>query len=183
MKHPIVTMLNVAALVFMVVVWVAAPSFVKQNAFLFWGVFILTAIRLASTLLASSQEEQLDQQVLATQQKAEQAVQSSGQAAATVWLYRVSSLLGREDPIAVYCDDGPMAVMPNGSYTFRKVAPGEHALFWAVVARSAPMRLTLEPGQDYFIRIAVTGLLKRIAFETVPKQQAQSEMNRLKEVN
>lgn len=177
MKHPILIGLSAAVLVGMLLVLVAAPEFVKANPILFWGVFLLGVVRLVSWLATSAEETKLEQGIAAARQEAERVTEATGQTAASVWMYRIPSFIGKLGTIEVLCDGAVIASLDNGACTLCKVLPGER-VFSSLAART-PIRLTLEAGQEYFIRTGFTGITSRV-FEAVAKPQAESGMSKLK---
>ena len=176
MKHPIMIGLSAAALLAMLLILVAAPEFAKENWILFGVVFLFGVVRLVSWLAASSEETKVEEGILAARQETERAIEATGQTAASVWVYRIPSFIAKLGTIEVFCDGTPIASLDNGSCALCKVAPGQHAFSSPV--SSKPIQLSLEPGQEYFIRTGVTGIASRV-FENVPKQQADSEMSKL----
>ena len=176
MKHPVMIALSAAALLVVLVTFVAAPEFVKGNWFLFGVVLVVSVVRLISWLAASSEEAEAEQQVLAARQETERIAEATGQAAVSVWVYRTSSFIGRAAEIGILCDNKPAAILDNGSCYLCKVAPGPHV--FSSPASSKPIHLSLEAGQEYFIRTGFTGIGKA-AFEAVDKQQADAEMSKL----
>src|SRR5574341_114108 len=175
MKHPVMIALSVAALVALLVMFVAAPEFVKGNWILFGVVSAISVLRLISWLAASSEETEAEEQILAARQESERLAEATGQAAASVWVYRISSLIGRAGEIGILCDNKSAAILDNGSCYLCKFAPGPH-VFSSPVA-SKPINLDLKAAQEYFIRTGFTGIGKA-AFEAVEKQQADAEMSK-----
>ena len=176
MKHPILIGLSAAALVGMLLILVAAPEFPRDNPILFWGIFLFGVVRLISWLASSSEEKKVEQGILAAQQETERVAEATGQTPASVWVYRMPSFIGKLAPIEVFCDGKGIASLDNRGCALCKVLPGEH-VFSSLVSRT-PIRLTLETGQEYFIRTGFTGLGSG-AFETVPKPQADLEISKL----
>lgn len=161
----------------MLLVLVAAPEFVKDNPILFWVVFLVGVVRLVSWLAASSEETKVEQGILAARQETERVAEATGQTAASVWVYRIPSFVGKLVTIEVLCDGAAIASLGNGACALCKVLPGPRV--FSSLASGTPIRLTLEAGQEYFIRTGFTGITSR-AFEAVPKQRADSEMSKLK---
>jgi hypothetical protein len=133
-------------------------------------------VRLVSWLAASSEETKLEQGILAAHQETERVAEATGQTAASVWVYRIPSFIGKLATLEVLCDGAAIASLDNRSCALCKVLPGQH-VFSSRVSRT-PIRLTLEAGQEYFIRTGMTGITSG-AFEAVSKQQGESEMSKL----
>ena len=179
MNSSVMVLISAAALLVLVVMFLANPAFVKQNPILFFGVFALTAWKLISWVMARTQEEEIKTSVATQQQQMERAVETAGDAA-TVVVYRIPSFVGKLGPIFVYCDESLVASLANGSYATLRMPPGEH-VFTSEVSPT-PIPLSMEPGKEYFIRTGFTGLVRR-AWEVVPREHAQAETAGLKPVS
>ena len=179
MNSSVMVFISAAALLVLVVMFLANPAFVKQNPILFFGVFALTAWKLISWVMARSQEQEVKTEVASKQEQMERAAETAGDAA-TVVVYRIPSFVGKLGPILVHCDESLVANLANGSYVTLRMPPGEH-IFTSDVSPS-PIPLSMEPGKEYFIRTGFTGLVRR-AWEVVPREQARAETAGLKQAS
>jgi hypothetical protein len=143
--------------------------------------FVLFVIAVAVWKIVSwinyhSANKELETRIYSTQDQTMRTMEATGQTAASVWVYRMPSFIGKLETIPVFCDGNPIARLDNGSSALCKVLPGQHD--FSLAASRTPARLTLEAGQEYFIRTSVVGLGK-MACEAVSKQQGESEMSKL----
>lgn len=142
--------------------------------FLIIGV-VLLAYKLISWKIHFSRKAKMKAEISSAREQTEQAIEATGKAA-TLYVYRVPNFAGKLNLHTTYCDNAPIAMLKNGSYSTCEVTPGEHEL--STPASRSTIRLPLEAGQEYFIRTGVTGLTG-YAFETVSKERGKSEIAKL----
>lgn len=108
------------------------------------------------------------------------ATKSRDAASAIVCIYRIPSFVGWLNPNYIYCDKVPVTNVKNGRHAICRVDPGQHAFSSSLSAST--ISLSLDSGQEYFIRSGFTGLTNFV-FEAVSQEQAQPQISRLKQVS
>jgi hypothetical protein len=102
-------------------------------------------------------------------------------AQAHVVFYRVRRLMGRFIKPAVYCDDQEAAFMYGGHYFTAALSPGKHSL--ASDDQYTSVSLDAEPGQTYYVRVALSKsepMRATFKVEQVDNETAAKDLRRLK---
>jgi hypothetical protein len=135
----------------------------------------LLGFKLISWKLHFSQKARMKAEISDARALTEQTIEASGKAA-TLCVYRIPKFAGKLNLHTIYCDNAPIAMLKNGSYSTCEVSPGEHEI--STPASRSTIRLPLEAGQEYYIRTGVTGLTGYV-FEPVSKERGKSEIANL----
>ncbi len=147
----------------------------KPWIFIAWLIFM--ALSLVSWIIWRKQKEELDEQISIGQLNV--GLTTDDASVATVCVYRLPSFVGSRNDHFIYCDGAPIADLKNGSYAFCRVAAGQHIFSSSGAVSQVP--LTVEGGQEYFIRSGINGI--KGFMEAVPKEPAQVEMKPLKQAS
>ena len=94
---------------------------------------------------------------------------------ANLYIYRESGLLGAAVGWDVLLDGRTVGVLTSGSYIFSEVQPGQHMLSRLQTAK----RVRLEPGRNYFFRIAPSIAASESKFVEVSEQEGRSAVSKL----
>ncbi len=100
-------------------------------------------------------------------------------ARATVYVYRISAHAGSLNPHYIDCDGTTVANLSNGSYAILQVPEGQH--IFKTSASSSSITLDIKPGEKYFIKSGIKGLIKSL-FETVLVGEGERDILSLKRI-
>lgn len=134
---------------------------------------------LATSAFAQQEPSAAPTQAAAPAQAEPQATNAPEVAAttkATMYVYRLRNHRGMFNKISVYIDERELARIENGRFFIVHVDPGRHVV--RSVDKASAVTLEMQPGQGYFLRVAIEPTQFTFRFETilVPPEQGWSEI-------
>ncbi|HMD18443.1 MAG TPA: DUF2846 domain-containing protein [Terriglobales bacterium] len=133
----------------------------------------------ATSAFAQQQPSDAPTQPAAPAQAEPRATNAPATAAATkvtMYVYRLRNQRGMFNKLSVYIDERELARIENGRFFIVHVDPGRHVV--RSVDKASAVTVEMQPGQIYFLRVAIEHTQFTFRFETilVPAEQGWSEI-------
>jgi hypothetical protein len=144
--------------------------------FRFASIAALTLSTFATSAFAQQQPSAAPTQPAAPAQAEPQATNAATATKATMYVYRLRNHQGMFGKPSVYIDEKELARIENGRFFVVHVDPGRHVI--RSLDKASTVTVEMQPGQIYFLRVAIEKTQFTFRFETilVSPEQGWSEI-------